>query len=36
VLRPGGTFVCDTINAAPSALSTLVMIGERVIELVRY
>ena len=30
VLRPGGTFVCDTINATPFARLTLVTIGERV------
>jgi len=30
VLRPGGTFVCDTINATAFARLTLVTIGERV------
>jgi 2-polyprenyl-6-hydroxyphenyl methylase/3-demethylubiquinone-9 3-methyltransferase len=30
VLRPGGTFVCDTINATLFARVTLVTIGERV------
>jgi 2-polyprenyl-6-hydroxyphenyl methylase/3-demethylubiquinone-9 3-methyltransferase len=30
VLRPGGTFVCDTINATPLARLVLVTIGERI------
>ena len=30
VLRPGGTFVCDTINRTPFARLSLVTIGERV------